>query len=376
MPTYPTIPLTVPTVGGSSGAWGTTLNAALLAIDSHNHLGVGSGGAQIVSAAININADLTFASYSATNLRSVTFASGQAVTGVRKLYVGADSELYWNNSAAGTAIQITDGTSLNVAGFIGGIGGDYTSVSAELNYDDSAARYTLRKGGGTTWARVAAGEVRIHEHASTTSIYVALASPAALASPYTVTFPAAVPAGKRMVQVSSAGVLTFENTGIAASTFTGLVTADAGVTAAADQHVTVSGTGRFKHGELVRAFNGTNGSGTNWAVNNNGYMLSSGAGTLIVHLPFDVGERVKSISFQIFGDGSADLTTNVWELSTAMAALSIGTDTTSNQAASWSTVTIDVTDSTVTSPGGIFLEFIASAANLRIGAIMATYDRP
>ena len=38
----------------------------------------------------------------------------------------ADNNLYWRNSG-GTNVQLTAGNSLNVAGFVGGIGGDYAS---------------------------------------------------------------------------------------------------------------------------------------------------------------------------------------------------------------------------------------------------------
>jgi hypothetical protein len=380
MPTFPTMPLIMPTVGGSSGSWGTLLASAFLVLDGHQHLGVGSGGAQIVSAAININADLTFASYSATNLRSATFAAGQAVSGVRKLYVGANSELYWNNSAAGAAIQLTSGTSLNVSAFIGGIGGDYTSVSAALNYDNSAARYTLKAGGGTTWARVAAGEVRIHEHASTSSIYVALAAPAGIASPYTVTFPAAVPAAKRLVQVSSAGVLTYENTGIEASTFSGLITASAGVTCAANQHVTVSGTGEVKHGDRVLTTGGIAGNGTNWSssavAGTFGAMASSGAGNLFVPIELTAGDRIKSVTYWLYGDGAADMIATVYSSDATRTLSSIGAVTTNNTPGSWTAITINVTDTVVVANGGLFIHFDGNATGLAVGEISVTYDRP
>jgi hypothetical protein len=394
MAIYPTIPLTVPTVGGSSGGWATILNTALLAVDGHSHLGVGSGGAQIVSAAININADLTFASYSATNLRSATFAAGQAVSGVRKLYVGADAELYWNNSTSGAAIQLTNGTALNVSAFIGGIGGDYTSVSAALNYDNSAARYTLRAGGGTTWARVAAGEVRIHEHASTSSIYVALAAPAGIASPYTVTFPAAVPAAKRLVQVSAAGVLTFENTGIeaatfsglitptggiAAATFTGLITASAGVTCAANQHVTVSGTGEVKHGDRVLTIPGCAGvatAGVAYSTTHGG--ISSTAGTTIHYaIPLKQGDRVTSVTFALSGDGSVDFTAIDFILSNTSTDVnsSLGS-TVVNNIGSLADTTINLTDTTIAANESVFMYFTVNATAAVIRNIRVTYSRP
>jgi hypothetical protein len=376
MTTLPNMGIVLPTRGApGSGLWGDAVDAALTVTDNHDH--AAGNGKRINSDAILVDAALTFGGYQATNLGGVAFTPVAALaSGLYVIYVDtATGDLYWRTSA-GVNVRLTNGASLNVASFIGGIGGDYTAVSAALNYGDADLRYTFRQGGGTTWARIASGEVRIYETSSTDTVYVGLAAPAALASSYTLTLPLALPAAKRLVQVSSTGVLTFENTGIEAATFSGLITASAGVTCAADQHVTVSGTGEMKHGDRVLMLNGLLGAGTNWAPDVNGYMLSSGAGSLLVQVPLLVGDRIKSVRFQIFGNGSADLTTTISELSTAMAALSIGSDTTNNQPASWSGITINVTDSTVTNPGGVFIDFAANAAGLRVGAIAITYDHP
>jgi hypothetical protein len=414
MPTFPTMPLIMPTVGGSSGSWGTLLASAFLVLDGHQHLGVGSGGAQIVSAAININADLTFASYSATNLRSATFAAGQAVSGVRKLYVGANSELYWNNSAAGAAIQLTSGTSLNVSAFIGGIGGDYTSVSAALNYDNSAARYTLKAGGGTTWARVAAGEVRIHEHASTSSIYVALAAPAGIASPYTVTFPAAVPGSTLLVQVSSAGVMTFSNTvvnavtfsgaitptgGIAAATFTGLitasagitvsagaatfavaVTANAGVTCASNQHVTVSGTGEYKHGDktiaqsgggVIAVSSGTYGAGVSSDAPY--WQLSTGGGIVYLQIQgIRTGDRVKSL--KIVGLATQEPTLAIYTQAAGVS--TVRAHTAANTIVTNGDTTLTLNAAYTLSSEHVWLKITSGASTFDVRQIVCTYDRP
>ena len=55
----------------------------------------------------------------------------------------ADHNLYFRN-AAGTNVQITSGSTLNVS-IVGGIGGDYSSVSALLSYDDATKRYLLQQ---------------------------------------------------------------------------------------------------------------------------------------------------------------------------------------------------------------------------------------
>jgi hypothetical protein len=230
MTTLPNMGLVLPTPGGSSGTWDDLLNAIFGLLDAHSHA-TGSG-VLIRPAAIGINGDLTFAGFSPTNLRSLVFAEGQAVTGVRRIYVGADGELYWNSNV-GTAVKLTDGTTLNMS-FVGGIGGDYAAVSAALDYDDSNLRYTLKQGGGTLWARLASGEVRVYETSSTDTVYCGIAAPAALASSYTRTLALALPGSTQLAQMSAAGVETFSNT------VANLITASGGVSTP-----TISGTPNF-----------------------------------------------------------------------------------------------------------------------------------
>lgn len=367
MPTYPNMPLIVPTPGGSSGAWSQLLNAALLAIDTHRHEGVGTGGAKIHPASMDVDDDLSFSSHSATNLRSAAFSSGQAVTGARKLYVGADGNLYWNNGT-GTAIQVTDGNDLNVGGFIGGIGGDYTSVSADLDYDDSGKRYTFKRGDGT-WARIAAGELRIQESGTSNSIYVALSAPAGLASQYTLTFPGSLPAAKRLVQTSSAGVITFENTGVEA------------VTMASNASITLSGTGEIKHGDRERTF-----SALAYVIPSGGaasigvtpvQVSSSGSVTVYAPIPMLVGDRIKSITLARFGNASADIT-NIEVLKTTAAGVdsSLGSTSVTNPAASWADTALDLTDTTIATGESLTLVVAINATGIALGNFRVTFDHP
>ena len=78
--------------------------------------------------------------------------------------------------------------------------------------------------------------------------------------------------------MSSAGAVTANNTianAVAMSAsltvgttlgVTGLITASAGLTASANQDVTISGTGRFKHGSIIRTVSPPRGkaAGTRW----------------------------------------------------------------------------------------------------------------
>lgn len=296
MTTLPSMGIVLPTRGApGSGLWADALDAALTLTDGHTHLP--GSGVRITSAAININADLTFAGFAATHIGRLTFDSVTALAANNKSFFvsSADNELYWRSNA-GTNVKLTSGAALNVAAFTGGIGGDYTAVSAAVTFDDAGDRYTFKQNAATGWARLACGDVRLFETGTSESVFVGLAAPAALAASFTVTMPLAAPAATTivqmdssgnlsvplsppgstsMLQMSSAGVLSASNTVANAATFstsistptiagtpnftgavtmastlgvTGLITATAGATAAANQHVTVSGTGVFKHG--------------------------------------------------------------------------------------------------------------------------------
>lgn len=88
---------------------------------------------------------------------------------------------------------------------------------------------------------------------------------------------------------------------------TGLITASGGLTAAANQHVTVSGSGRFKYGDeelniAASAFALSTaasaiGSGTVADLNEHEWLFISGATHLTAPLMLPVGVRVKSIDF-------------------------------------------------------------------------------
>src|SRR6185312_16306510 len=106
-------------------------------------------GVKVPSAGINVNADLSFAAFALTTAKAVTFNAvlSSAVTGYSNaLWVDSSvspNNLYFRNSS-GTNVQITSGNTLNVA-IVGGIGGDYSSISALLDFDDASDTYRLRQ---------------------------------------------------------------------------------------------------------------------------------------------------------------------------------------------------------------------------------------
>lgn len=92
--------------------WAQEINTAFEVIDEHDH---SSGkGVSIKTSGIEINADLTFSNYSATNLNSAKFrnlsASLSGVSNSNSVYTSS-GDLYFTNSS-GVAIQITSGGSI------------------------------------------------------------------------------------------------------------------------------------------------------------------------------------------------------------------------------------------------------------------------
>lgn len=311
--TLPNMSIVTPALGGDSGDWDDLLNDALGVIDEHDH--TAGAGKRITTAALDIDADLTIAGFALTNAGQVAFTAVSALaSGSKTLFVSSsDNELYWRTNA-GTNVKLTSGTSINTS-LVGGIVGDYTSVGAEVAYDDANDRYTFKQEGSPKpWARIASADVRIYEYNTTETVYVGLKAPSGLASSYDITWPTAAPGSTAIVQMDSSGNLSVSNTVPNAVTFstsittptiagtpnftgavtmastlgvTGLITATAGVTAAADQHITVSGTGEYKHGERSvhqSPHLGVQASGGTFSFDTSGAAPKSTAGSGVVSL--------------------------------------------------------------------------------------------
>ena len=409
--TLPNISIILPSLGGDTGIWDDELNAALTLLDAHDH---SSGkGVAVPTSGMNINADLTFAGFGATNLGKAAFSAVTALAaGSKTLFVSsADNELYWRTNA-GTNVKLTNGASINTS-LVGGIVGDYASVGAAVAYDDANDRYTFKQQSGT-WARLASGPVRIFEFNTTETVYVELAVAAALASSYTATFPAALPVGDSFMQISSAGAITFSPTVAFASTFSatltatalitsntaitttgsgtmtsaGLITASAGLTCAAGQSVTVSGAGVYKHGSKTRIIGGAAwqevvaGAPTSTRNAGGGTFVSSitsaaGVSVFVMTVPVHDFERITDISFWRHGDGAVDITNaEVFISSNDGTGGSKGSTTVSNLAASWIQTTVPLTDTTLTNLEELHLVVTTNAANASLGGVQVTYNVP
>jgi hypothetical protein len=139
-------------------------------------------------------------------------------------------DLWWV-SASGAA-QLTSGNALNAAD-IGGIGGDYGGVNpASFRFVDADQTfYAYDDYAALEWARLAARSIDLYgDLDSTERVRLTVASGV---SNYTITFPTDPPATQTLVQMEADGDIVCTNT------------------LPANTHITLSGTGKIKHGQRV-----------------------------------------------------------------------------------------------------------------------------
>lgn len=378
MTTLPNMSLVLPTRGPSgAGLWGDTEDANLNKLDIHDH---SSGkGARITPAGLNINADLPFSAlYAPTQLHRLQFSAiaGAGLTaGQRKSLFVADgtggfvaNELYFLTNS-GASIQITTGSSLNVGAFVAGIGGDYAGVGAQLNYTDSSKTYDFKESTADShaWARVQCGGIRLIEFNTTETFFVAQIAPAALGASYTVTWPTAVPGALSLVSVDNSGQIAFAATGGVQD-----------ITLAANSHVTVSGTGDFKHGTRtlqLPVFGNTNGASV-WKV----ATIASSFTTWDVAIPLRNGDRILAVRLRMKDSVTGPTKLTIGLQSVVDGTVSATIATSGQSAGSGAAQTIAVSGLTTTIASGTNYQAHVNTAtgtdNCSIYWIEIDYDRP
>lgn len=199
--------LVLPVDGGSNNVWDTILDTLFGVVDSHGH--VPGQGVPIVSAALNINADVSWAGFAISHLLALYFTEQAAAptTNDAIFVLSSDHNLYFRNST-GTNVQITAGNTLNIS-IVGGIGGDYSSVGALLSYDDATRRYLLQQEGSPRpWAGIATADIDLYQKAASIVNKVTLQSPNALAASYTMVMPTGLPAAKSLMYIDNTGQIS------------------------------------------------------------------------------------------------------------------------------------------------------------------------
>lgn len=412
--TYPVIGVDTVAVGASK------LQTILQSIE-------GTLNSKVTPSAIDINTDLSLQSggtfYGLTDAHRIALSATGALapaTYPRTLYV--DSGELWYNDAAGNNVRITTGGAVDAgaAGAIidGGTSPSYGTSGVELRWDGSTTdRFTFKDGSlSTDFADVRMGQLELASGASTAAKVIA---PSAVA--YTLTLPSALPGSTLPLTVTSGGVVEPNGalsitsltttgaisggstitaaSGLIATTggasLTGTVTTtgnmninggtltvgssavfSAGATAAANQHITISGTGRYKHGDysVVVPVPGNVAS-----------ITESGAATTNIYLatmPFVVGSRVKSVVFRVGSSGHTVAsgksytievqytTTGSWGTPTSIGSKTEFEDDTPT------TQTIDLTDTTITQNMRfrVLISNNLSGCTITMHAMTFTYD--
>lgn len=405
MPDSPTanMALILPTQDSLADAndWDRLLNIALgTVIDQHDH--TAGKGVRIPSAGLNINATVEFNGYRATELTGLAMQNLGSVLGSGSLEFFTYSGNAYFRNGSGQNVRITSGATLDVSS-VGGIAGDYASIGAEFAYVDASDTYTAKQELDTAvrqWARGAFGGIDLYEYLAAGDVTpitnrVRLASPAALASSYALTFPAALPGSDSLIQVTSAGVLTFtralsvdtlatSGAATVGSTLgvTGLITATAGVTAAANQHVTVSGTGAFKHGTRKLGVHGSafqTHDGSPAYANTGLWNLSAGSDSVDAPIPLHEGDRISSIGITFVSDGAGVLTIQLKKdtaLATAQNVGSVSADLDTLPAGTYRlTFTPDTAPYTI-GTSEVYYCTIAGTGDVKVANISIEYDRP
>ena len=373
MPQSPTtyMSLIQPSEDGDEDVWDTLLTALFLLVDAHDH--TTDKGKAVPSTGIGIDADLTFADFRVTNVGGVALTNlGSALaSGTYEAFV-TGGNLYFRNAT--TNVQITNGGALNMT-TVGGIAGDYTSVSAEVAYVDAQDGYTFKQQAGTgvrQYAKMDCADLRLYEFkahptAGVPTNFVSVKSPASLAASYTLTLPDAVPASTLPLQVSSAGV----------------VTAGGSIALTNDQTITLAGAGRFKRSGATMCISLVGGLASGGTVAYDGanhYLASTGAGTYSIAVPIRDNITVTQIDTEVYGNSACLITVDVFKLdaagvyyaatssSTPSAAYATQTITNATLAANWTSGQVFTGYSTLE----IKITFAATGG--RVSRIKVTYD--
>lgn len=294
--------ITLPTVGVSTGpGWATSLNTALTTI-------IATLEAKVTPSGMDINADLSFTSgataYRAKDVKALSL-SNQASSLAAATYActlfssDADGELYWNDNN-GRQVQLTTDGSVNVSTTGGITGSGYGASSVEVNWDAANTQYKMRSGAGADdYASVMLNDVKLNDGSSHT---LTVAAPS-MSADYTLTLPAAVPAANgTLLQVATTGAVTAASTSLT------------DMTLASGSHITLAGTGQYKHGDRKLFFPASLGQADDddawsfecttptqparWECSASGDAVS----IPLVGLP--VGVRIKEVRFHITEPGS------------------------------------------------------------------------
>lgn len=223
--------------------------------------------AKVTPSGMDINADLslrsgsTYSSLTDVKKLALKLQTADLTPGSHPvaLWADADGDLWYNNNA-GDAVQLSNGSSAaGPAGNIATTGSPAYGASSVALQWNAASGYHFYGDAGVD-ADIFTGGLRVVDGAYS----VGLIAPT-LATNVEITLPASLPASTSVLTITAAGLMqSTRDLSVDTIAAGGLISAAAGVTAAVDTHITVSGNGTFKHGArtICRPMMGGNGTGS------------------------------------------------------------------------------------------------------------------
>lgn len=252
---------------------------------------------KVTAAGIDIQDTLEFNGNLADELLGVRFENQDdaldAALYPRTIY-WKDQDLYVNDGS-GRQVRLITGGALDVSSSGGVTGSGYGSGGVEINWDTSAERYRLKSGSDAT--DYASAEMLAARLASgTTGFFASLGVASGMVADLDWTLPAAHPASTSVVTIDSSGQMILTRAlSVDTIAAAGLITASAGLTGASDQHVTVAGLGRFKHGTMVKYL--TAAAGFGGGTYNGVGAITVGANSWSIPIDLPVGARILGLKW-------------------------------------------------------------------------------
>ncbi len=161
------------------------------------------------------------------------------------------------------------------------------------------------------------------------------------------------------------------------------LTVDGLITVAVNQDMQVSGTGGYKHGDVVLPIYPTFADGTTPSLNaSHNFVSASGSGTFLYEIPALIGRRIKSLVFYVAGDGTTDWFWEVFKYDyTSATRTTLDSGSLSNigggptsAPTSWTATNSNPTDTTIATAQRFCLEVAVSSGVGVLGIANVTYD--
>lgn len=330
----------------------------------------------IQTADIDIDNTLDMNAYRLSNVSGTLYIDHSAsVSGgsFPRMTYFRDGQFYVNDTA-GNEIQITDAGGLN-ASLLGGIGGDYTTTSADVSYVNASGSYFFNSAPNTA-AQIDVGDVKIKD---TTSVFgVILNAPSGMTSDYNVTFPVSASAGEQIVMMKSDGTLSVDGKGIMSGS--GLQLGYEGQQG--KLHIV---SGSLRHGDETLSLNAIGGIGYTAAATDSHHQMPGGfySGSWIASavtdkfhfpVPLRVGDSLRSFRFMYEGSAGSTKTFTLNQVYYADGTVTQEVqDTATAPSYSAKIVTCNVI---IQASSTYWVEFKPGTTGDRVFGIEYTYDRP